>query len=107
MIGRIRMGGARAARRDLLLALALAVLAAAVGFVGAARKSQDGLLPWMAAFCAMAAAARVAYAVEPMQSGDVVAAADVLRLGSYVLLLAGGARQIGAFWARAVSAATL
>jgi len=93
--------------RPLQFTTAAVFIIAAVGFLGAARRSQDGLLPWIAACCAMTAAARVADAVDPVSTADALAVADVLRLGAYGLLLVGLVRQVGAFWERAVRAATL
>jgi signal transduction histidine kinase len=58
----------------------------------------DELLRWVGAGCVLAAAARVHYLLFPSLYSEYVYSGDVLRLGFYLLLLVGAAREIRSFW---------
>jgi signal transduction histidine kinase len=79
----------------------------AVAFTRQAGRSADELFRWVAAGCVLAAFARVHYLLFPSLYSEYVYSGDVLRLGFYVLLLAGAAREIGSFWALRTRAAVL
>ena len=78
---------------------------AAISFHRSARRGTDELLSWLAAGCALAALARLAYFVYPSLYSDWVSAGDVLRLGFYLVLLAGAAREIRRYWETLATAA--
>ena len=71
---------------------------AAFGFTRRAEQTGDELMKWFAAGSALAAFARLNYAVFPSLYSDWVYTGDVLRLGFYLVLLAGAAREISAYW---------
>lgn len=71
---------------------------AAVAFTRQARSTGDELLRWVAAGCVLAAFARVHYLLFPSLYTEFVYTGDLLRLGFYVFLLIGAAREIGSYW---------
>ena len=79
----------------------------AVAFTRQAGRSADELFRWVAAGCVLAAFARVHYLLFPSLYSEYVYSGDVLRLGFYLLLLAGAAREIGSYWALRTRAAVL
>lgn len=81
-------------------------VAAAVGFSRRA-KAGDDLMRWFAAGAVLAAFARLNYMLFPSPHVGWVYLGDVLRLGFYVLLLVGAAREIRRYWARFAEAAIL
>lgn len=76
---------------------------AALRFAARAERRRDELLTWIAAGCGLAAFARINYLLFPSLYTEWVYTGDALRLGFYVLLLAGAAREISAYW-RALAA---
>jgi signal transduction histidine kinase len=80
--------------------LALVLFAvAAVGFAGrATRRDGDPLLAAVAAGLLLAGTARLNFVLYPSAHTSVVHTGDALRLGFYLLLLAGAYREITAYW---------
>jgi signal transduction histidine kinase len=74
---------------------------AAVAFTARARRAPDELLRWLGAGCALAAVARVDYLLFPSLYSDFVYLGDAFRLGFYLCLLVGAAREVRSYWARA------
>lgn len=79
--------------------------AAAVAFHRAARRERDEFLLWVAAAMALAAGARLNYLVFPSLYSDYLYTGDLLRLGFYLLLLIGAAREIRSYWSSRMAAA--
>ncbi|WP_377003197.1 sensor histidine kinase [Aquipuribacter nitratireducens] len=78
---------------------------AAVAFARQSDRTDDALLRWVAVGCVLAGAARVHYFLFPSLYSEFVYTGDVLRLGSYLCMLVGAAREITGYWqARARSA---
>ena len=61
----------------------------------------DELVRWLGAGCALAAVARVDYVLFPSLYSDFVHLGDTFRLGFYLCLLVGAAREVRSYWARA------
>lgn len=78
---------------------------AAVGFTRRGERTGDDLMTWLAASAALASFARVNYALFPSLYTQWVYVGDALRLGSYLLLLVGAAREIHAYQQRLAEAA--
>jgi hypothetical protein len=74
---------------------------AAVAFTAHATRVPDELLRWLGAGCALAAVARVDYLLFPSLYSDFVYLGDAFRLGFYLCMLVGAAREIRSYWARA------
>ena len=89
-----------------LVAVAL-FAAAAVGFERRALRTGDELLTWFAAGATLAAFARVNYFLFPSLFSEWVYTGDVLRLGFYLVLLVGAAREIRGYWRSVTAAAVL
>jgi signal transduction histidine kinase len=70
---------------------------AAVGATKRAERGRDELLLWLGAGAAVAAVARVNYFIFPSLYSEWVYTGDALRLGFYILLLVGAAREIGVY----------
>jgi signal transduction histidine kinase len=90
-----------AAHPLVLVAHALGVLlysASAVAFTRRSAQRGDELLRWVGAGCVLAAAARVHYLLFPSLYSEYVYTGDLLRLGFYLLLLVGAAREIRSYW---------
>jgi signal transduction histidine kinase len=90
-----------AAHPVVLAAQAVGVVLYAISAVAFSRRSDrrgDELFRWVAAACVLAAASRVHYLLFPSLYSDYVYTGDVLRLGFYVLLLVGAAREIKSYW---------
>jgi hypothetical protein len=68
---------------------------AAVAFTAQATRAPDELLRWLGAGCALAAVARVDYLLFPSLYSDFVYLGDAFRLGFYLCLLVGAARESG------------
>jgi signal transduction histidine kinase len=83
------------------LASGLLYAVAAAAFTRHARETPDELVRWLGAGCALAAVARVDYLLFPSLYSDFVHLGDVLRLGFYLCLLVGAAREVRSYWARA------
>ena len=67
----------------------------------AAGDLDDELFRWLGAGCALAAVARVDYVLFPSLYSDYVHLGDTFRLGFYLCLLVGAAREVRSYWARA------
>ena len=74
---------------------------AAVAFTRQAQQAPDELVRWLGAGCVLAAVARVDYLLFPSLYSEFVHIGDVLRLGFYLCLLVGAAREVRSYWARA------
>ncbi len=83
----------------LQLASALLLGAASVAFLRRSRRDADELTAWFAIACAVGAFARLNYFLFPSLFSEWVYTGDVLRLGFYLLVLLGAAREI-ASWQR-------
>ncbi len=89
------------------LALVLVYLLAALGFARRNRLTNDELSGWLAIGCILAAAGRVNYFFHPALHPNWVYTADAFRLGFYLALLIGAAREVASYWASIVGAASL
>jgi signal transduction histidine kinase len=92
---------------SLQLLLALLYLLAALGFARRHRLTGDEFSVWLEVACIFSAAARVNYAFHPSLFSDWVYTGDVFRLGFYLALLIGAAREIASYWTSVVAAASL
>ena len=89
------------------LALALLYILAAFGFARRSRLTADELSGWLEIACILAGASRVNYYFHPSIHSDWVYTGDVFRLGFYLALLIGAAREIASYWTSVVAAASL
>jgi signal transduction histidine kinase len=80
---------------------------AATAFARQSDRTRDELLRWVAAGCVLAAFAAVHYLLFPSLYSDYVYTGDLLRLGFYVFLLVGAAREITSFWQAKAQTAVL
>ena len=87
--------------------LALTYAVAALGFARRSRATRDELSGWLAVASILAAAARVNYVVYPSTHAMWLYSGDLFRLGFYVVLLIGAAREISSYWASNVEAGQL
>jgi signal transduction histidine kinase len=92
---------------SLQLLITLLYLLAALGFARRQRLTGDELSVWLEVACIFSAAARVNYAFHPSLHSDWVYTGDVFRLGFYLALLIGAAREIASYWTSVVAAASL
>ncbi|HYY03686.1 MAG TPA: sensor histidine kinase [Gaiellaceae bacterium] len=76
------------------MVIALLFALAAIGFTRRAERDRDELLLWIGAAAAVATFSRVNYFLYPSLYAAWVYTGDVLRLGFYLLLLVGAAREI-------------
>ena len=74
---------------------------AAVAFTRRAADGADELFRWLGAGCAFAAVARVDYLLFPSLYSQFVHIGDAFRLGFYLCLLVGAAREVRSYWTRA------
>lgn len=74
---------------------------AAFSYTRRAGDTSDELFRWLGAGCALAAVARVDYVLFPSLYSDFVHIGDAFRLGFYLCLLVGAAREVRSYWARA------
>jgi signal transduction histidine kinase len=81
--------------------------AAAVGFTASAERRRDELMAWFGPAAALGAIARLNYALFPSIVSDWVYVGDLLRLGFYMLVLVGAAREIERYRGEAMEAAVL
>jgi signal transduction histidine kinase len=81
----------------LQLASTVLFAAAAVGYLRRAERLRDELMVWIAIGAALAAFARVNFALFPSVYSDWVYTGDFLRLGFYSLLVVGILREIAAY----------
>jgi signal transduction histidine kinase len=80
---------------------------AAVAFTRKAVRTGDELMRWLGAGCVLGCVARVHYVLFPSTLPDSVHTGDLLRLGSYLLMLVGAVREIRAYWELRTHAAVL
>jgi signal transduction histidine kinase len=91
----------------LQLAMALLYLLAAFGFARRHRLTSDELSGWLVVACILSGAARVNYFFHPSVHTNWVYTGDVFRLGFYLALLIGAAREIASYWTSVLAAASL
>jgi signal transduction histidine kinase len=91
----------------LQLVLAALYILAALGFARRHRLTADELSGWLVIACILAGASRVNYFFHPADHTNWVYTGDVFRLGSYLALLIGAAREIASYWTSVVAAASL
>jgi signal transduction histidine kinase len=91
----------------LQLALALLYLLAALGFARRQRSTADELSGWLLIACILSAASHVNYFFHPSVYPNSVYTGDVFRLGFYLALLIGAAREIASYWTSVIAAASL
>jgi signal transduction histidine kinase len=89
------------------LAMALLYILAALGFRRRHRLTSDELSGWLAMACTVAAAGRVNHFFNPTPHPDWVYTGEVFRLGFYLFLLIGAAREIASYWTSVVGIASL
>jgi signal transduction histidine kinase len=80
---------------------------AAIAFTRQSTRTPDELFRWVGAGCVLAAFARLHYLLFPSLYSEYVYSGDVLRLGFYLLLLVGAAREIASYWQLRTRAAVL
>jgi signal transduction histidine kinase len=68
--------------------------AATVGFLRRSRREADELTAWFAVACAVGAFARLNYFLFPSLFSEWIYTGDVLRVGFYLLVLTGAAREV-------------
>lgn len=86
---------------------AVCFFAASAAFTRRAQRLPDELLRWLGPACALAGFARVNYVLFPSLYSGWVYTGDVLRTGSYLLLLVGAAREVGQYWTATAGVAVL
>jgi signal transduction histidine kinase len=91
----------------LQLVLAPLYLLAALGFTRRHRLTNDELSGWLAIGCILSGASRINYYFHPSVYSDWVYTGDVFRLGFYLALLIGAAREIASYWTSVIAAASL
>jgi signal transduction histidine kinase len=89
------------------LALALLYILAALGFARRNRLTNDELSEWLAIACILSGASHVNYFFHPAALTTWVYTGDVFRLGFYLALLIGAAREIASYWTSVIAAASL
>jgi signal transduction histidine kinase len=89
------------------LGLALLYILAALGFTRRNRLTADELSGWLAIACILSGASWVNYVFHPALHPTWVYTGDVFRVGSYLALLIGAAREIASYWTSVVAAASL
>jgi signal transduction histidine kinase len=80
---------------------------AAVAFTRKAVRTGDELMRWLGAGCVLGSVARLHYLLFPSMWPDAVHTGDLLRLGSFLLMLVGAVREIRAYWELRTHAAVL
>ncbi len=91
----------------LQLALALLYILAAFGFARRNRLTNDELSGWLAIACILSGASHINYFFHPAALSSWVYTGDVFRLGFYLALLIGAAREIASYWTSVIAAASL
>jgi signal transduction histidine kinase len=89
------------------LLIALLYLLAALGFARRHRLAQDELSGWLAIACTLAGAAHVNYYFHPPVYSSWIYTGDIFRLGFYLALLIGAAREVASYWTSVIAAASL
>jgi signal transduction histidine kinase len=87
--------------------LVLLSILAALGFTRRHRITNDELSGWLAVGCILSGASWVNYFFHPAALSNWVYTGDVFRLGFYLALLIGAAREIASYWTSVVAAASL
>jgi signal transduction histidine kinase len=87
--------------------LAIAYATAAFGFTRLSHQTKDDLSRWLAVACIFGATARLNYIAYPSLERTSLYSGDLFRLGFYIALLIGAAREIASYWASNVEAAQL
>ena len=80
---------------------------ATIGFLSCFRRFRDEFLGWLAASGTLAALSHLNYSLYPSPYAQLVHAADIFRVGSYVMLLVGSMREISSYWHTQSEAAVL
>ncbi len=80
---------------------------AAVAFTRQADRTGDQLIRWVAAACVLASFARVHYLLYPSLYTEFLYTGDLLRLGFYVFMLIGAAREMTTYWEAKAHSAVL
>lgn len=91
----------------LQLGLTLLYILAALGFARRHRLTSDELSGWLTIACILSGASRVNYFFHPAAVSNWVYTGDIFRLGFYLALLIGAAREIASYWTSVVAAASL
>jgi signal transduction histidine kinase len=91
----------------LQLGLALLYILAALGFTRRSRLANDELSGWLAIACILSGASHINYFFHPAILANWVYTGDVFRLGFYLALLIGAAREIASYWTSVIAAASL
>jgi signal transduction histidine kinase len=91
----------------LQLLMACLYLLAAWGFARRHRLTADELSGWLAIACTLSSAAFINYYFHPAIYSNRVYTGDVFRLGFYLALLVGAAREVASYWTSAIAAASL
>jgi signal transduction histidine kinase len=91
----------------LQLALALLYILAALGFTRRNRLTNDELSLWLAIACILSGASHINYFFHPAAFSNWIYTGDVFRLGFYLALLIGAAREIASYWTSVIAAASL
>ena len=86
---------------------AVCFLVASISFTAQAGRRHDEVLRWLGPACALAAFGRANYVLFPSLYSDWLYTGDLLRTGSYMLLLVGAAREIGQYWTASGQVAVL
>jgi signal transduction histidine kinase len=89
------------------LALALLSILAALGFTRRHRLFNDELSGWLGVGCILAGASSLNYYFHPAALSNSVYTGDVFRLGFYLALLIGAAREIASYRTMVIAAASL
>lgn len=85
----------------------LSLLGASLVAAGQAMRRGDTLLRWLGPACALGGFGRLLFALTPSLYTDWFYAGDLLRLGMYVVLLAGSGRELSAYWTARTASAVL
>ena len=82
-------------------------MVAAIGFTRRSERTGDELMVWLAASAALASFARLNYALFPSLYTEWVYVGDALRMGAFLLMLGGAAREIHHYQQRLAEAAAM
>ncbi len=91
----------------LQLLIAFLYLLAALGFTRRHRLTADELSGWLAIACILSSAAHINYSFHPPIYSNWVYTGDIFRLGFYLALLIGAAREVASYWTSVIAAASL
>ena len=86
---------------------AVCFLVASLAFMRQATRHRDELVRWLGPACALGGFARVNYVLFPSLYSGWLYTGDLLRTGSYALLLVGAAREISRYWSAHARTAVL